>query len=1085
MKRLLISFILCFIGVAAAFAQANESNTGLVNYPVFLDKEVDLGLVKAFQSKDNPNQFYYLPSYVRIKRDPVSDALMVGFQQYVRNEKSAADDENTNDKGSGGGFFWMTVGFSLTSEELSQCNQRLQQLRPGAALVGSMAYESGTCALITFGMEKDEENNSSTQILGVGKAPLMEGDAISIGIILNAENATKLYATLRLPNPNVQINFDMNFRGFSSPVKAKIEMNYDKIANDKQMSAALQVPKLGFEIDKLSKELIDNKSINIITEGDLSPNDETLVKEMTDKFKETFFEPLDNTNDILQDQIGGKSAMEKLNSYKEGYQGSKQWIGTHFNFTEDYKTYINTKNHKLFNEKISGLIDCILLRMHMYNKDLEYKGLFASIIKAKEDPYGNIENDYRKARESFNSGDYSGASRKYNTLYGDSKYGIFLYNAGISSACKFYCADKGTDLRLIQPFLGEATDYLNSFKSGISTFKNSSLDIDWSKYEDMAKGVITDVAKKQAELNSTLNKKIPETAPDKKVDDLESLRTECDNLLFSIAHLDFRDKTPRLTAEEKNKVLEEYSEKSKQFEYASDLGRATMFKSLFDKSGFYPFLFNAGSTYISNIIYNEDLPISTLEKRAALANEYLTLFITSPANNYGILNDEVKMIKFRFNKYFDALKLSKAKSDFKPNTKKPSSIKTKTKNPSSPNSAGENSSVLSTDNTSPVSSPSDPSINAAATTQLPDTPRVDTPTTVITSTPTSSPTTPDTPNTTVPLVPSESMQLGSKNGEGETSSTGQSALDSKVGTMGGDLMEPESTKGQEVETTKDDNTPKEEEKPKKSVMDVINSIPVSAYLGYKAKKITSKGTKIFELNRVRPATRSRAIAFSLPRIPRSNIQQINLDDPLYAQREVIALLDGNIINDFPKYINFVNISIRKRHPLGDLSLPEQVVDRNNFNKYSNRFKLMYGWRPGDNDRRTWMDYEYKTVWSFHGGAQIASDWTASNQAVIALTSPCKLREIKLMGEIQTLKERQCRLVQVKLYSSVGGVERVETKSFNIARLESLEDALKILVPAHIPNFQYEIRWTLSGNRTLTSGKINSEADELFIDEIPN
>ena len=48
------------------------------------------------------------------------------------------------------------------------------------------------------------------------------------------------------------------------------------------------------------------------------------------------------------------------------------------------------------------------------------------------------------------------------------------------------------------------------------------------------------------------------------------------------------------------------------------------------------------------------------------------------------------------------------------------------------------------------------------------------------------------------------------------------------------------------------------------------------------------------------------------------LREVNLDDPLYKQRELVCFIDGEISQDFNKYINYVTVSMRKKHPGGDL-----------------------------------------------------------------------------------------------------------------------------------------------------------------------
>ena len=62
----------------------------------------------------------------------------------------------------------------------------------------------------------------------------------------------------------------------------------------------------------------------------------------------------------------------------------------------------------------------------------------------------------------------------------------------------------------------------------------------------------------------------------------------------------------------------------------------------------------------------------------------------------------------------------------------------------------------------------------------------------------------------------------------------------------------------------------------------------------------------------------------------AHFRQVNLDDPLYRQREVAVFVDGQNAKDFGDYINFVTVQMRKRHQGGDVTLEEVRIDRTTF-----------------------------------------------------------------------------------------------------------------------------------------------------------
>jgi hypothetical protein len=143
-------------------------------------------------------------------------------------------------------------------------------------------------------------------------------------------------------------------------------------------------------------------------------------------------------------------------------------------------------------------------------------------------------------------------------------------------------------------------------------------------------------------------------------------------------------------------------------------------------------------------------------------------------------------------------------------------------------------------------------------------------------------------------------------------------------------------------------------------------------------------------------------------------RQVNLDDPLYQQREIVTMIDGLNAEDFGQYINSVSLRLRKTHAGGDITHDEIRINRKNFNDEAANFKLLYGWK-GDNDRSRWMDYEYQTAWSFFGGHTVETPWTKTTVGDITLSPPLQRRSVELQGDPKRLAELGVRAVNVKIF----------------------------------------------------------------------
>lgn len=213
-----------------------------------------------------------------------------------------------------------------------------------------------------------------------------------------------------------------------------------------------------------------------------------------------------------------------------------------------------------------------------------------------------------------------------------------------------------------------------------------------------------------------------------------------------------------------------------------------------------------------------------------------------------------------------------------------------------------------------------------------------------------------------------------------------------------------------------------------------------------------------------------------------HFRQVNLDDPLYRQREIVAFVDGANAGDFGQYVNFVTLRLRKRHASGEETLDEVRIDRTNFNAQGNNFKLLYGWK-GDNDRRRWLNYDYQTTWSFFGGKEAEEAWRPSTSGAINLAPPFRRQTVDLEADPAAISSAGVRAVTVKVFYDLGSGEQMKQATLNPAK-NQLSAQVEFMLPAGRTEYGYEVTWRLAGGRTVTSGRRTSSDSVLFVDELP-
>jgi hypothetical protein len=266
------------------------------------------------------------------------------------------------------------------------------------------------------------------------------------------------------------------------------------------------------------------------------------------------------------------------------------------------------------------------------------------------------------------------------------------------------------------------------------------------------------------------------------------------------------------------------------------------------------------------------------------------------------------------------------------------------------------------------------------------------------------------------------------------------------------------------------------------------SVPSFALVAaFEFKKVRQRGTFRVDLNKY--TSDSLTIRFDenigdLRRLfgDAGHFREVNLDDPLFKQREIVAFIDGLNASDFGQYINFVTVRMRKQHAGGDVTDDEKRFDRNNFNAAGNNVKLLYGWK-NDNDRRRWMEYDYQTVWSFFGGRTVEQPWQHATSGAINLGPPYQRRTVEIQADPAAITAAEVRAITVKIFYNLGGTEQVKQVTLNATKGQ-LSEKIEFMLPANTFNYDYEITWRLRGDRTVSSGRRSGSDSIMFVDELP-
>jgi hypothetical protein len=258
----------------------------------------------------------------------------------------------------------------------------------------------------------------------------------------------------------------------------------------------------------------------------------------------------------------------------------------------------------------------------------------------------------------------------------------------------------------------------------------------------------------------------------------------------------------------------------------------------------------------------------------------------------------------------------------------------------------------------------------------------------------------------------------------------------------------------------------------------------AAVASFKMKEVHQSGKMRFDLNKYTESTVTLRFDGNVGDVRqfKDRFREVNLSSPLYQQREVVVYVDGASLSDFGQYVNFVTVRLHKRHAGGQVTDDEVLIDRNNFNKEGNRFKLLYGWK-GDNDRTHWMEYEYQTVWSLFGGKTVELPMQKATAQAIPVVPPYQRRTVELRGDAAALAKADVRSVSVKVFYDLGGGPQVRQATFDPAKPQS--SLIEFMSLPGTVDYEYEVTWRLKGNRTVTSGRQKGSDAWLDLDDLPD
>jgi len=269
--------------------------------------------------------------------------------------------------------------------------------------------------------------------------------------------------------------------------------------------------------------------------------------------------------------------------------------------------------------------------------------------------------------------------------------------------------------------------------------------------------------------------------------------------------------------------------------------------------------------------------------------------------------------------------------------------------------------------------------------------------------------------------------------------------------------------------------------------DIPQRMPVpslSIAMSYRQKEIRRSGKYTIDLNKYTQEVRSMPFAYNpgnVKSVCENCFHEVNLDDPLMQQREINASLGGINSQDFD-YINFVNIIMKKNHENGDETVRELKIDRSKFNSDGNLFRMLYGWK-GDNNRDDWLEYDYRTMWSYIGGFSDETNWASTEFGSIALNPTVVKKPIYIEVDEDFVLDEKIRGIEIRLYSKLGETENIKSINLKTKNAEELSKTIELLLPLNGDDFEYDVTYFMRGKDPYSSPRKSSNYGRIDIDRI--
>lgn len=255
----------------AAGLLALTLSTSAAAQNIALDHPVKCGRLQCFPSVDVSDEYYYLPSnpHVALNEEGKHE---FSFTRYVEGSPEA---EGTGGlvEAEGGGIVHFLVDYTVPDSRLDAAREALREISEDAVLRGPIVFEAGTFALVSsFAPDEDKPDDLSKRVIGVGRAPLIEGLKAAVSIHLTKKGSQILWQSFQMDTPDISLVFEMTFSGLNDPAEATITADWTKLQDTADVTLGAKVSYMGigggFDYQNFWETAKDSGAISIDYKGD-------------------------------------------------------------------------------------------------------------------------------------------------------------------------------------------------------------------------------------------------------------------------------------------------------------------------------------------------------------------------------------------------------------------------------------------------------------------------------------------------------------------------------------------------------------------------------------------------------------------------------------------------------------------------------------------------------------------------------------------------------------------------------------------------------------------------------------------------